>query len=191
MKALRIQGLAILTVFISAVCASAQNNSAKTITNADLEKYRHERVKADDEYRRTYAEKGLPSPEELEKREEERQQRLSVLSDQLAGERRLREYAEQMAAANAANNSDQQVIYVAQDENGGYYSYYPIVGGGGFFGQGTRFRNVSNVEMIRDQANINRSMHGLPNFRSNNNRRGGFRGTFRFGGARPVFSPRR
>ncbi|HEV7642911.1 MAG TPA: hypothetical protein VGO50_03130 [Pyrinomonadaceae bacterium] len=186
MKVLRIQGLAILTVFISAVCASAQNNSAKTITNADMEKYRQERVKADDEYRRTYAEKGLPSPEELEKREEERQQRLFILSDQLAGERRIREYAEQMAAA--ANN-DQQIIYVAQDDNGGYYPYYPIVGGGGF-GK-TRFRNLSNVEMIRDQANINRSMHGLPNFRNNNSRRGGFRGTFRSGGARPVFSPRR
>ncbi len=187
MKVLRIQGLAILTVFISAVCASAQNNSAKTITNADLEKYRQERVKADDEYRRTYAEKGLPSPEELEKREEERQQRLFTLSDQLAGERRIREYAEQMSAAANAANSDQQVIYVAQ-ENGGYYPY--IVGGGGFFGK-TRFRNVSNVEMIRDQANINRSMHGLPNFRNNNSRRGGFRGGFRAGGARPGFSPRR
>ena len=189
MKALRIQGLAILTVFISAVCASAQNNSAKTITNADLEKYRQERVKADDEYRRTYAEKGLPSPEELERREEERQQRLSALSDQLAGERRLREYAEQMAAANAAAN-DQQVIYVAQDDNGGYYPYYPIVGG---FGTGarTRFRNMSNVDIIRDQANITRGIHGLPAFRNNNSRRGGFRGTFRSGGARPVFSPRR
>jgi hypothetical protein len=188
MKALRIQGLAILTLFISAVCASAQNNSAKTITNADMEKYRQVRVKADDEYRRTYAEKGLPSPEELEKREEERQQRLTELSRRLEGERRLREYAEQMAAA--ASNNDQQVIYVARDGDGGYYPYYPIVGG---FGNGarTRFRNVSNVEMIRDQARITRDIHGLPNFRNNNFRHSGFRGTFRFGGARPVFSPRR
>ena len=179
MKALRIQSLALLTVFISAICASAQNNSARTITNSDLEKYRQERVKADEDYRQTYAEKGLPSPEELEKREDERQKRLSELSDQLASERRIREYVEQMSAA-AANN-DQQVIYVAQDGNGGYY---PIIGGGGFFGNRTRFRNVSNVEMIRDQAN---------NFRitTGNSRRSGFRGGFRTAGPRPVFSPRR
>jgi hypothetical protein len=183
MKALRILGLALLTIFISAVCASAQNGPARTITNVDLEKYREKRVKADEDYRQTYAQKGLPSPEELERREEEKQKRLFTLSDQLASERRIREYVEQMAAA--ATNNDQQIIYVARDDDGGYYPYYPIVGGGSFFGNGTRFRNVSNVEMIRDQANQFRVTNG-------NSRRGGFRGGLRSGGrARPVFSPRR
>jgi hypothetical protein len=181
MKALRILSLALLTIFISAVGVSAQDGPARTITNADLEKYREKRVKADEDYRQTYAQKGLPSPEELERREEEKQKRLFTLSDQLATERRIREYVEQMAAATTSN--DQQVVYVARDDDGGYYPYYPIVGGG-FFGK-TRFRNVSNVEMVRDQANQFRITNG-------NSRRGGFRGGFRSGGrARPVFSPRR
>lgn len=180
MKALRIQSLAILTVLISAVCASAQNNSAKTITNSDLEKYRQVRVKADDEYRRTYAEKGLPSPEELEKREEERQKRLFEFSDQLASERRQREYLELLAAAAAAADNDQQIIYFAQDNGGGYY---PVSVGS--FGK-TRFRNVSNVEMIRDQA----AQFGAGSL-LNRNLRNSRRGRFNTGMPRRVFSPRR
>lgn len=159
--------------------AWAQNEPVRTITNSDLEKYRAARVKADDEYRRTYAEKGLPSPEELEKREEERQKRLFEFSDQLANERRQREYLELLAAAAAAND-EPQVIYLAQDNGGGYY---PV--SAGYFGK-TRFRNVSNVEMIRDQA-VQFGPGSLLNRNLRNSRRGGFRSR----GARPVFSPRR
>jgi protein involved in sex pheromone biosynthesis len=185
MKALKIHGLALSAIFILAVCASAQNNSAKTITNTDLEKYRQQRVKADDEYRRTYAAKGLPSPEELEKREEERQKRLFEFSDQLASERRQREYLELLAAAaaNGANN-ESQVIYLAQDNDGGFY---PVSVGS--FGK-TRFRNVSNVEMVRDQAALF-GAGSLLNRNLRNSRRGGFRGRFNTRMPGRVFSPRR
>ncbi len=47
--------------------ASAQ----RQVTNADLEKYRVEREKAEREYRETYAKRGFPSPEELARRRQQ------------------------------------------------------------------------------------------------------------------------
>ena len=183
MQTLKIQSLAIIPIFFLAVCASAQRGSGRTVTNADLEKYREARVKADEDYRQNYAQRGLPSPEELERMETERQDRLSELSSRLESKRLLKEYAEQMSrAANA--DSQQPVIYVAPQDNYGYsFGYIPFGGFGG-----TRFRNLSNVQMIRDQA----SMFPNPAQLSNqNHRRNGFRGGFRSGGARPIFSPGR
>lgn len=184
MKALRIQSLALLTVFISAICASAQNNSARTVTNADLEKYRAARVKSDEDYRQNYAQRGLSSPEELELREDARQKRLSDLSLKLQEQRLQKEYLERLSAADLGG---QQIIYLARQDNytPNQYGYYPFGFITGRFGKGVRFRPQSNVQMVRDQANT------FFDQRSNNFRRNGFRGGFRTGGARPVFSPRR
>ncbi len=57
----------VLLIFAAAVSANAQR---RTITNADLEKYRIERLNAEREYRENHARLGLPSPEELAKRSE-------------------------------------------------------------------------------------------------------------------------
>ncbi len=46
-------------------------SQTKTVTNADLEKYRQERLKAEAEYRANYKKLGLPSPEELDRRREQ------------------------------------------------------------------------------------------------------------------------
>ena len=47
----------------------------KTITNADLEKYKQARLKAEAEYKEKYKELGMPSPEELEKQRDETKRR--------------------------------------------------------------------------------------------------------------------
>lgn len=184
MKALRIQSLALLTIFISAICASAQNGSVRTITNADLEKYRAARVKSDEDYRQNYAQRGMPSPEELEKREDERQKRLSELSFKLREQRLQKEYLEQLSAAGPGGP---QIIYLAPQENyvPNQYGYYPFGFITGAFGGGVKFRTQSNVQMVRDRANT------FFDQRSNNFRRNGFRGGLRTAGPRPVFSPRR
>lgn len=48
----------------------------KTISNADLEKFRAGRIKAEEDYRKNHRRMGLPSPEELEQIEAERQKSL-------------------------------------------------------------------------------------------------------------------
>jgi hypothetical protein len=184
MKVLRTLSLAFLTIFLVGTGASAQDSSTRTITNNDLEKYRDARVKTDEEYRQTYAQRGLPSPEELERRVDEKIKRLSEYSAQLGDERRLREYVELMSAA--ASNSP-QIIYLPQEGGPGYN---PYGGGSIFFSTGLRFRDLSNVDKIRYQAMINRDIHRLPNFHTGGFPRGGF-GGFRTGGGRGGFSPRR
>lgn len=68
---------------ISTLSAFAQT---RTVTNADLEKYRQARVKAEREYRENYKRLGMPSPEELERREAERKRETAELSARLRAE---------------------------------------------------------------------------------------------------------
>jgi hypothetical protein len=52
----------------------------KTVTNADLEKFRQERLKAEAEYRANYARWGFPSPEE---RDRQREQNLKEAAERI------------------------------------------------------------------------------------------------------------
>ncbi len=54
--------------FISANSALAQT---KSVTNADLEKFRQKRLQTEREYRENYEKQNFPSPEELERRREQ------------------------------------------------------------------------------------------------------------------------
>ncbi len=184
MKLLKIQGLALLIAGLFALPSLAQNNSVRTVTNTDLEKYREARVKADEDYRQNYKRLGRPSPEELEQWEAERQKRLSELSLQLQTQRRQEEYFELLRAA-AAANSEPQIFYLPGSTEIYQFGYAPFVfrGGRSRFGYKTGFG--PNVQMVRDQASMfpratrpmNRSRPGF--------RRNVFRGGFR------TSSPRR
>lgn len=55
----------LLLIFITANLCAAQT-ARKTVTNADLEKYRQARLKSEADYRANYKKLGMPSPEELE-----------------------------------------------------------------------------------------------------------------------------
>lgn len=63
----------------------------KTVTNADLEKFRQKRLKAEKDYRENYAAMGFPSPAELVKQNEESRRELNEFADQLRQERLARE----------------------------------------------------------------------------------------------------
>jgi hypothetical protein len=57
--------------FIAVGLVSAQTRrGTKTITNADLEKYRQKRLQSEREYRDNYEKLGFPSPEELQRQRE-------------------------------------------------------------------------------------------------------------------------
>jgi hypothetical protein len=79
-------------VFSFSVAASAQT-TRRTVTNFELEKYRNQRITSEREYRETYAQRGMLSPEELKAANESRiQQTIDLaakLRDQELEERRL------------------------------------------------------------------------------------------------------
>ena len=81
-------------IFIFSGFVFAQETEVKTITNADLEKFRVKRLKAEKDLRENYAEMGFSSPEEIERQNEESRRRLNEFADQLREERLAREAGE-------------------------------------------------------------------------------------------------
>lgn len=75
-------------VCISAIAGSAQS---KVVTNADLAKYKAERLSAERELRENYARLGFASPEEMAKRDAESREQMFDLSAKLRRERLERE----------------------------------------------------------------------------------------------------
>jgi hypothetical protein len=78
----------VFLIFATAVSATAQR---KTVTNADLEKYRQARLDAERDYRENHVRLGLPSPEELARRNEASRKELSELSARLRSDEIQRE----------------------------------------------------------------------------------------------------
>lgn len=145
-------------VFITANVASAQT-ARKTITNADLEKYRIEREKAEADYRANYEKRGMPSPEELEKRNEEDRLKRLELARQLAAENLQREQSNLMRRQIEAENSRQIYLnnsnVVPTDQ---FYSNSPLILGTPFYGDRWRHRrNFPSVNgRFRRSVPVNR-----------------------------------
>lgn len=71
-------------ILLLAGFAAAQS---RTVTNADLEKYREARLNNEREYRENYERLGLPSPEEIDRRREQSSRVTQELSSKLRAER--------------------------------------------------------------------------------------------------------
>jgi hypothetical protein len=143
-------------VFIILATVSGAIAQGKTVTDADLEKYKQARLQAARDYRENYERLGMPSPDELEKRREASRSETDKLYDRLRAERleteRLRAI---QAAANAQIvTSTQFVPYGVPYYNGGSHVFYSngrfprinrvgrvgqgYVGGGQFWSTGPR-----------------------------------------------------
>lgn len=100
--------------FLSA--STAVTAQSKVVTNADLDKYRAERERIAADYRENYAKRGFPSPEELEKRNEQDRKVLAETAARVRAERLEREriYAEYEAAMRRAEviENEPNIIYV-------------------------------------------------------------------------------
>ena len=72
----------------------AANAQTKVVTNTDLDKYRVEREKAAADYLSNYAKRGMPSPEELDRRNERERKESAELSAKMRAERTERERRE-------------------------------------------------------------------------------------------------
>ena len=86
-------------IFGMAAVAAAQ---VRSVSNADLDKYKQDRLKAEREYRENYAKLGLPSPEELDRRREQSRIESEQLSAKLRAARLERERIEAEREATAA-----------------------------------------------------------------------------------------
>lgn len=103
--------------------ANTANGQARTITNADLERFREKRLEAEREYRENFARLGFPSPEELERDREASIRAKVELSDRLRAERLRQEQAELERRRLEAAAREREVEIFADDERypGGYF----------------------------------------------------------------------
>lgn len=101
---------------------------SQTVTNMDLEKYRQERLSAERDYRENYAKLGFPSPEELQKQEEQSRKETEELSAKLRTSRLERERLDAYREA----EMNRAIAYNRQVQSSGYYDpgyYDPFYGG--------------------------------------------------------------
>jgi hypothetical protein len=122
-------------LWLIAVMCSLAYSQARSVTNADLEKYKQSRLKAEQEYRENYARLGFPSPEELERRREQSLKETEALSAKLRAERLEREKLELQQWESERLAASQSVTY---SSNGQYFDPYFGTGyyGGGYYGGG-------------------------------------------------------
>jgi hypothetical protein len=80
-----------LILVVTSGSVVAQTRATKTVTNSDLEKFRQKRVQAEADYRANYEKLGMPSPEELEEREEESRLRRAELVRRAEAENEMKE----------------------------------------------------------------------------------------------------
>lgn len=138
-------------IFISAFSASAQN---RTVTNADLEKFRQKRVQAEQDYRENYQKLGLPSPEELDRRREQNRKELAALSARLQIENAEREQRQredeyrraQILFLRGNYGQSNQGVYGGNGYySSGYSGAYPYYGySGGYYGNFYYNNNYKN-----------------------------------------------
>jgi hypothetical protein len=126
-------------ILVSAAAAASQ-----TVTNADLEKYREQRLSAERDYQENYARLGFPSPEELDRRREESIKQTEELSAKLRAERLERERVDayrELETMRAAQYNRQLLAEQPTYSFGDYPGYLTYGGYGGFGYGGIRRRH--------------------------------------------------
>ena len=143
----RIAVLLSVVLSLTAAGAAQVNNHrpSRSVTNTDLDRFKQKRLAAERDYRENYAQMGFPSPEELDRQNQESQAEREELSAKLRQERLEREriLAERARAEaeliSAQGTAAQPVTYDGYPpfygfgSYGGYGSYYG--GSGSYFGR--------------------------------------------------------
>ena len=142
-------------VFVFSGLAVAQT---KTVTNADLLKFKVARLKAEKDLRENYKELGFPSPEELKQRNEKSAREFSELSQRLRAERLEKERI--AVEANAVRNSGGVEYSDSTDyyDSGRYYGtsyYYPGYSVGSRGSRNRRFRRNNGRTRFRGRFRTN------------------------------------
>lgn len=139
-----------IVVFSMAFLAEAQR-AVRTVTNAELAKFRDRRLAAEQEYRDNYERLGMPSPAELDERRDRDMEARLQLAEQLRQARLERERIETDRARLGLDADrlalERETIAESQDihQNYGYGGFYAGFYGGygypGFFDRGFAFGN--------------------------------------------------
>ena len=144
----------VIGIFV--VSAAAQ---AKTVTNADLAKFAEKRINAEREYRENYERLGLPSPEELEKRNAEEAAEREELVRRLRADRLRSEAIEAQLRVAESLNQPTVVYSSPQYSNGGYHQTYPYFYGGGISYGHRPIKRVNDPVFNRFRGDRNRSYY--------------------------------
>lgn len=112
-----------LVCFLFALTASAAAQ-VRSVTNTSLESYKQERLKNEREYLENYERLGMPSPEELEKRNAESSKKLAVLADKLRAEEIERERIAAQRVTSMRQISTYRSPVVVGVYDNAIYSYY-------------------------------------------------------------------
>ncbi len=134
----------LLFCFVAAFVSSVAGQV--TVTNADLEQYRQERLRAQADLRANYARMGFPSPEEIARRNDESQKELVELADKLRAARleseRMDIDRDRLAVERERIQADRESalimaqIYADQEASSGYSDGGFSTGSYGSFGGG-------------------------------------------------------
>jgi len=118
----------LLFIFCSILVLSTTSIAQRSVTNASLERYRAERLRAEREYRQNYERLGLPSPEEMERRNEQSRLESLELADKLRFQRLERDRLAIDRERIAADLESARLQTAA--------AYYQSLGNDGFYGGG-------------------------------------------------------
>lgn len=137
----------------------------KTVTNADLEKFRQKRLEAEREYAENYKKLGFPSPEKLAQQRIKDEKDLIAFSQELETRRIQREAIQKEAEVqvlraqneflqtlvnNSANQSNENNVQHLPYYNYGYPPYYyfnrRFYGNTNYGGFTNRYGNLFNVQ---------------------------------------------
>ena len=203
--------LAFGLVFAVSILTSAQT-AKKTVTNQDLEKFRQQRLQAEAEYRTKYKELGMPSPEELQKRNDESLRWKEEFTRNADFQKQQNGDYWQMRASQLRNqilDINAQINFL-NSQNNGFSNQSGVAVASSIYGVGYGYRQpqrvyqnnqgtaniANNVQMVRNVAAGNPNpYYGTPLYPSSiqvvigqqNNRRYNRRGYGRNYGYYPVY----
>ena len=129
----------LLLLCLSLLTAFSAFAQTRTVTNADLDKFKAKRLQAERDYRENYARLGFPSPEELDRQIEKSRIERQELSLRLRTERLEREKAEALRAEIA--RIEERINYLESIETPVYETdVSPFYGNPIFYGR--HFRRI-------------------------------------------------
>ena len=139
---------AVLIVVFCGVLVMDAQRATRTVTNADLAKFRDRRLTAEQEYRDNYQRLGMPSPEELSEMRDRDMDARITLADQLRRARLEKERLE-LDRARLDHDADRLALETrmasAQEQYADFGAYGGFYGGGygygfpGYYGNRGRF----------------------------------------------------
>jgi hypothetical protein len=120
----------VLALVIAGEAQVSNTRASRTVTNTDLDRFKQTRLAAERDYRENYAQMGFPSPEELDRQNEQSRAEREELSAKLREERLERERISAERARAEAELAAAEGTLIQSATNDGYSPFY----GYGYYG---------------------------------------------------------